>query len=341
MFDPESDNPLPFPANRECLLSSLPSTLQDCWERSRVSLNRVQQILSSETLPDEVVTVYVCGSMGRMEQIPSSDCDLIIVTVDDVPPGSKRGQEIHADLWSRLEPLGLIRPKPNGIFSETVTWWQLINPETRGQVDEDQFIYGKRIQLLLDSQPVFNETAFRELVHDVLQRFQRVDDSPEEQWVGLLNEVIRYWKALGTRTLWLDDVSPGTWRYLNIKFKHSRNLLIFGLLILLGEASVVTENSRGWLAARLSLTPLERVAALSRHSTGEPLLVSYAVFLQQMGDPRIVDSLKFEQHSNKETPEYESLMKNGTQFVTSLTKILNLSADNWPSAIRRELLIGP
>jgi len=329
-----------FPADRECLIPRLPETLAICWQRSRQTLQQIRNIVS-ESLPAEVETIYVCGSMGRMEQLPASDCDLVIVTKDDVDPGSSRGQQIHADLWSQLESLGLIRPKPHGIFSATVTCSQLIDPSSRGRVDEDQFVYGKRIQLLLDSQPIAHQNRFRQLQSDVLSRFQRTEDAREEQWLALLNDVIRYWKSLSTRTIWLDDVSRGDWRYLNVKFRHSRNLLIFGLLLLLGEASRRHHSSRDWLRDRLSLTPLERVNLVSEFTACVPLLEQYAEFLNQMSNRDLVAALKSEEPICNETPEYEGLMKNGAEFVNSLTEILHSCAENWPTAVRRELLLAP
>src|SRR5690606_16517459 len=106
--------------------------------------------------------------LGRMEQLENSDCDLVIVTDDSVPPDSKRGAEIYSLVWERIEPLDLHRPKPNGIFSQTVTRGQLTDRATLGLVDEDQFVFGKRIQLLLDSQSVYRDDGFESLTRDVL-----------------------------------------------------------------------------------------------------------------------------------------------------------------------------
>jgi hypothetical protein len=277
-----------------------------------------------------------------MEQIPSSDCDLVIVVSDEIVTNPETPQLLYCEIWERLETLGMIRPKPDGIFSETVTWKQLVDVSHRGQVDEDQFVYGKRIQLLLDSQPITHPQRFRQLQGEVLERFQRPADGPEKQWLALLNEVIRYWKALRTRTLWLDDVSLGNWRYLNIKFQHSRNLLIFGMLLAVGEASRQPEKkSHLWLTHRLSFTPLERIYESTESSKREQLLINYALFLEKMSNSKLVENLKSEEFAERESSEYEALMKNGTQFVDCLLEILQTSAENWPMEIRRELLLGP
>ncbi|MBD3675924.1 MAG: nucleotidyltransferase domain-containing protein [Planctomycetaceae bacterium] len=337
MFDNDSD-PLPCPADRECLIPHLPETLDACWNRSRESLQRIRDVLSKE-VPTEVVTIYVCGSMGRMEQLPGSDCDLIIVTIDDIPPESDQGRAIHAEIWKRLEPLGLIRPKPNGIFSETVTWGQLINPDTRGQVDEDQFVYGKRIQLLLDSQPVYHEDHFVRLQREVLQRFQRGCDLPEQQWLGLLNEVIRYWKALGVRSLWLDDRSVAEWRYINLKFRHSRNLLIFGFLMLLGEASRRQNDSLNLLHSGLTLTPLERVCRFAKPDPTKQLTARYAHFLQIMADEEFVCRLRDVGNPEQKCAEFVMLDANATEFVHTFTEILHSQSETWPLEFRHELLL--
>lgn len=339
MFDSDSVTELPFPADREGLIPRLPETLADCWQRSRETLLQIRKIFSDE-MPSDVVTIYVCGSMGRMEQIPSSDCDLVIVTNDDVLPKSDRAREIHVEIWKRLEPLGLVRPKPKGIFSQPVTWWQLINPETRGQVDEDQFVYGKRIQLLLDSQPVYRADHFVRLQREVLHRFQRFSpNQPAEQWLGLLNEVIRYWKALSVRTLWLDETSRGDWRYLGVKFRHSRNLLIFGFLMLLGEASSQQNDSLELLHSRLALTPLERVCRCADSDQAKRLTACYAYFLRMMSDAEFVRRLRTADTREQKSSEFVMLDANAVEFVKAFTEILHSRSLLWPEEIRQELLI--
>ncbi|MDC0307788.1 MAG: DUF294 nucleotidyltransferase-like domain-containing protein [Planctomycetaceae bacterium] len=340
MFDFDSTTQNSFPASRESLIEELPSVLAESWQRSRETHSRLRELFLEKPLSLVVETMYVCGSLGRMEQIPSSDCDLVIVTSNDILPNSDLAQELYGEIWSRLESLGMIRPKPNGIFSETVTWKQLVDPTHRGQVDEDQFVYGKRIQLLLDSQPIFQADRFRELQRVVLNRFSREPESNNpSQWLGLLIEIIRYWKALGARSLWLDDRSLGEWRYINVKFRHSRNLLIFGLLILVGEASAQTGDSQEWLMQRLPLTPLERVCLFADDNNQKQILDSYNLFLRQMSSAEIVKILRDDSNAEKEPPEFRELAQNASRFLSSILETLKTRGLGWPTEVRHEVML--
>jgi hypothetical protein len=340
MFDLDSTTQDIFPADRKSLIEPLPSVLAESWQRSRETHSLLRGVFLEKPLPECVETLYVCGSLGRMEQIPSSDCDLVIVTANDILPKSELAQDLYGEIWDRLESLAMIRPKSNGIFSETVTWNQLVNPSHRGQVDEDQFVYGKRIQLLLDSQPIFQVDRFQELQRAVLNRYLREPESNNpSQWLGLLIEIIRYWKALGGRSLWLDDRSLGEWRYINVKFRHSRNLLIFGLILLVGEASAQTGDSREWLMQRLPLTPLERVCLFAESENQSQILDSYNLFLSQMSSVEIVKILRDDSNAEKEPPEFRELAQNASRLVSSILETLKTRGVGWPVEVRHEVML--
>jgi hypothetical protein len=241
-----------------------------------------------------------------MEQLPLSDCDLVIVT------GTSVSDDLVVTVWNRLEPLSLHRPKPDGIFSQAVTRAALTDPTTRGVVDEDQFVFGKRIQLLLDSQPVYRDDAFEQLTADVLTRYAypHAGTFGTSVWAGLLSDLVRYYRALCIRTMWLPEDPPKTWRTLNVKLRFSRLVLYAGLLCLLAEFSreaVVDGRGRpsysshprdasdpiAWLQARLKWTPLERIAAAFQ-SAGmdgfETIASAYDRFLNAMAADSLAQS---------------------------------------------------
>lgn len=350
--------PLQFAADRECPVPDLGLTLRSAWQRSRESLTRIKDIFASTPLPAAVKTIYVCGSIGRMEQLPDSDCDLVIVTDDSVSPNSEQAGQIYADIWKQIEPLGMARPKPDGIFSETVAWGQLTDRSTRGLVDEDQFVYGKRIQMLLDSQPVAHAEQFRKLQFEVIKRFHRplVSNPDIGDWTPLISEVIRYWKALEVRTTWLDGNDPGEWRYLNVKLRHSRQLIISGLLLSLcltteafsqfaeGELNrneaVRTAGEIGFLQAHLTKTPFERICTHAPQvSQAATLQTCYDLFLERMSDEGFVKRLRDPSTKELSTPEYLELHENEIQFSIALHHVLRQQVEQCPSHVRQALML--
>lgn len=302
-------------------------TLHGCWHRSRMTLANIRNQLSNHPLPDTVQTIYVCGSLGRMEQLPASDCDLVIVTDES---GS---DDVVATVWDRLESLGLHRPKLDGIFSQPVTRAALIDPSTRGLVDEDQFVFGKRIQLLLDSQPLYRDDVFEQLTADVLNRYAYPHAATvgTSVWAGLLSDLVRYYRALSIRTMWLLEDPLATWQTLNVKLRYSRLVLYAGLLFLLADSPRDATNPIAWLQPRLKWTPLERLAAafqsanLNRFHT---IAAAYDRFLTAMAD----DSL--------EQPDtvFAELIQHSTTIGDELVQCLLARYKDSHTAFLRELL---
>ncbi|MDC0262339.1 hypothetical protein OAK47_03860, partial [Planctomycetaceae bacterium] len=70
MFDFDSTTQNSFPASRESLIEELPSVLAESWQRSRETHSRLRELFLEKPLSLVVETMYVCGSLGRMEQIP-------------------------------------------------------------------------------------------------------------------------------------------------------------------------------------------------------------------------------------------------------------------------------
>ena len=155
----------------------------------------------------------------------------------------------------------------------------------------------------------------------------------------LLIEIIRYWKAIGARSLWLDDQSLGEWRYINVKFRHSRNLLIFGLIMLVGEASAQTGDSQEWLMQRLPLTPLERVGLFADNDNQRQILNSYNLFLRQMSSAEIVKIVRDDSNAEKEPPEFKELAKNASRFLSSILETLKTRGLGWPTEVRHEVML--
>ncbi|MEO1999065.1 MAG: DUF294 nucleotidyltransferase-like domain-containing protein, partial [Planctomycetaceae bacterium] len=77
-----------FPLHRDWMLTqqldskAIPH-MRQAWKQSRESLAQIRTALQSGPAWPGVETMYVVGSLGRMEQVRGSDCDLVVVLRDD------------------------------------------------------------------------------------------------------------------------------------------------------------------------------------------------------------------------------------------------------------------
>jgi hypothetical protein len=309
-------------------------------ERSCLLIAQMQACLTDllSCVP-EVETVAVSGSLGRLEAGPHSDGDLIVVLADKVPPGPARTAVMPA-VWDALAPLGLPQPKGTGIFTTPVTRPELCDTASLGQVVEDVGIFGKRIQLLLDTQPVFKPPTCAAVLRAVVQRYATgfVARDPSKEWVHLLNDLVRYFRSLCLEAQWNFSQQRGGWYLRNLKLRHSRVLNYAGLLFLLGECSREKSDKVGWLIDRLSLTPLERVAEVyrARSETGfERVASAYELFLKRMHDPATRSELAAaapataQELSSGGPPVYAELHANSRALIGELVRFLLARRADW------------
>ena len=264
--------------------------LATAWKWSWERLTRMRACLAD--LPrraPEVAAVAVSGSLGRLEAGPYSDGDLIVVLSSEASSELDRTAGVTA-VWDALAPLNLPRPQANGIFATAVTRAELCDPASRGRVVEDRALFGKRIQLLLDTQPVHGPDAYAGLVTAVIERYAAgfVAHDATKEWVYLLNDLVRYFRSLCLEAQWNFSPQGGGWYIKSLKLRHSRVAMYAGLLFLLGECSREKNDKVGWLTARVHRTPLERIAEVYR-GRQDPhfnrVASAYDRFLAGMNDP--------------------------------------------------------
>lgn len=254
--------PLAYAYTREWCIESARftrySALVENWAFSAGQVTRIREALAAG-LPGEVRTIAAAGSLGRMEACSYSDGDLIIILQDGV--SREDAQRAYDRVWGVLDKLNLPRPKPGGVFASPTTLDQLVG-SSLGRADEQLSVVGKRLLVLLESQPVFNDDEYEKVLGGILDRFAKgyVRADPSKEWAFLINDLIRYFRALCVNYQYDFEANPGKWPIRNIKLRHSRLVMYAGLLFLLGEASKERNDKHRWLKERLCLTPLERIA---------------------------------------------------------------------------------
>jgi hypothetical protein len=296
----------------------------------------------------EVLTIAVSGSLGRLEAGPHSDADPIVVLADDLPARADRAAVMN-EVWDLLEPLSLPRPDPAGIFAGPITRAALCDPSSVGRIVEDPGVFGKRIQLLLDTQPIYGSQRYAELVRSIVERYAIgfVARDAGKEWAYLLNDLIRYFRALCVQAQWDFAPAGGGWYWRSSKLRHSRVLLYAGLLFLLGESSKERQDKVGWLTARLRLTPLERIASVYLANDDphfEPLAAAYDRFLARMSDPGTGVALtaaaprRADDLAAPPPPAYAELHANSRVLMAELLRFVLGRRGGWGDAFFEYLL---
>lgn len=295
----------------------------------------------------ELRCVAVSGSIGRLEALAHSDCDLIVVVADGTD--AARGRAVTDAVWARLAPLGLPAPVATGIYVRPVTAAALLDPATRGRVADDVDVFGKRMQILLDARPVHGEGAFTALRRAVLDRYASgfLERDPAKQWSYLLNDLKRYFASYCVAKQWDFARDNGGWYVRSLKVRHSRVLMYAALLFLLGESAKLASGKPAWLAARLASTPLERLAWVYE-ANGDPgfarVARCYDRFLGLLGDPAARAALVraapacAEDLAPDRVPHYRALAENGSELMDELVRFLLARREAWGAAFFRYLL---
>jgi len=309
----------------------------------------VEELHASFKAGDAVRAVGLSGSLGRLEASPHADADVIVVVQDGLPADSPEIRSAMDAIWQALGQLEIEPPQPDGIYRQPISAAELCDPQRRGVIEERIDVFGKRMQLLLDSQGVYGGERFERLLREIL-KWYAVDRSAaiHPWWAYLTDDLLRYFRSYRAATRWNLSAQEGGWWTRNVKFAHSRTLMCAGLVCLLGECSRRQSDPLDWLAAHLCLTPLERVG-LTYRASGEPgfarLAEWYSRFLAAMEDahlrrllaeasPRDAADLP-----DEPAPEIAALVQNGADFRRELTRLLRSQKNRWYAGFVDQLML--
>lgn len=329
-------------------------TLARAWQHSAAVFARVAQALG-EFDPDThgVLTLAAAGSLGRMEALAHSDCDLIVILHDDYDSNANAVDQTMQAIWTQLEALDLRLPKSWGIFVEPASVADLTREDALGNLNDSRAIFGKRLQCLLDSQPLFRPRQFEQMQRQILEWYATafVNEHADKPWTYLLNDLIRYYRSYAAwQQFELKVEHDDSWYIRNAKLRTSRLTMYAGLLFLLGESSRQRPADKvGWLLDRLKLTPLERLVwVMGQYRDADlaimQLLENYEVFLAAMNDaatrqalineaPRTLADLPPER-----IPAYRPIHESSSNIMDILTRFVLARGDDWSQRFLRYLL---
>jgi len=345
--------PLEYPYKRQWGINSVDIrrylTLQNNWSKSVELINRIRECLNNAEIHSAVETVAAAGSIGRMEASPDvSDADLIIVLSNQtsLPKESEPESEAikaYESVWKALEPLSIDLPKRTGVFALPTNEKQLLYDV--GKADESLPVFGKRLLLLLESQPVYKDDNYTHLINAIVDRYaaKYVKIDSKKEWTLLLNDLIRYFRSLAVNYQWDFDNELEKWPLRNIKLRHSRLVMYGGLLMLLGEASKERSDKVSWLQERLKMTPLERLAWIYEQNQDwnfHRIAGPYDVFLSQLNNPEVRAKLNVDPASNNRDDEdsyreryrireFAALKANSDGLIAELLRFIMARRGSW------------
>ena len=326
-------------------------TLAYARQWSITMLKQMQELLAPLDLqaPD-IITIAPAGSLGRLEGMDHSDCDLIVVIADEAVRDRERAMNAMQSVWHVLEPLKLPMPKSSGVFATPVSPEQVCDHTTLGHVADNRDIFGKRMQILLDATPVYAPDDFRHLRYRLLQRYAAgflVHDQSKE-WVYLLNDLIRYFRSYcGWHQFDLSNDPIDSWYMRNVKLRNSRIPMFAALLFLLGECSKEKQDKIGWLHEHLDMTVMERIKFVyeeNSESGFDEILQAYEYFMSQLKREEVREQLvkttplTLEELYTTHLPVYDDLHRNSKKIISELTRFLLARKNQWSDAFFEYLL---
>lgn len=295
--------------------------------------------------------VAVAGSLARYEASPASDVDCLIIYPSSPPATAREFRDAVYDVIKSVEiataegavPLEL--SNPHGVFRSDAIGAELC--KKIGSRDEDYDNISRRLLLLLESQPLWNDSAFDALRSQLVHEYAAdVEDDETKHFVLLINDLIRYFRTICVNYHATKQEEPPKWPIRNIKLRHSRVLMYTSLLFCLGELSKpeyaaarrrgdvgVAMPKREVLQRSIAQTPLERFVWLydvNRDDNIFRLLSLYNNFLEGVGGKESRAALhELEYGGRYDLPAFATLKANSDAFAAELMRFLFARRGTW------------
>ncbi len=248
------------------------SHLCHAWQYSTDIINQATRLLEQQPgLHPSIHSVVLAGSFGRMEGGKYSDFDFFVIAHDGSIQSKQDEKDLVALVWEQLRVLPVEPPDSHGIFTRVVTPSILCDENALGNLEYARHVFGLRMQLLTDSQPIYGFDALQQLQKDIVRWYCQPDYSPFSHSITqyLLADLKRYFASYA---IWhqyrFDKTFNDSWLMRQIKMQHSRLASYTALAIsVMNAASTHTGDNNhideqaiaAALSDQLKYTPLERL----------------------------------------------------------------------------------
>ncbi len=278
-------------------MSDLPEPPSPIGERRRACEQRLATLRARLTVLPSLaeagtLCIYATGSYGRLEASVHSDLDLFLLHTG--PGAYPRLAEIlvEADLIRVSREQGFPDFSGDGRYL-AIHAARDLTEHLGGPADVSRNVFTARLLLLLESRPLFNDGAYRQVLEDVVEVYVRDYRQHEASFrpVFLANDIVRYWKTLCLsyehKRRRRDEADKPKSHLTNLKLKFSRMLTCYSMLVAFARHQPI-EPER--LLEVVQTPPLARLeeACAGEAAAGEPLrraLEGYAWFLDATGRP--------------------------------------------------------
>ena len=230
--------------------------------RRQFSLSRIAELKAeakrSAILSDRKLSLFVAGSLGRLEMGEKSDIDFFPITLH------KKYGESYLKTCQVVSELATLNEKFEGpTFSNDGRFLRLYRlseliDRTGYEDDDSGNHFTTRMLLLLEGRALLNESGVNRVRKDVAKHYFR-DSRGKSSFrpLFLINDMLRYWRTLCLNyEIVRNEARP--WRKKNINLKFSRMVTVFGSVM-----AILTEpvDNAEKLISLCNSTPMERLAA--------------------------------------------------------------------------------
>lgn len=234
--------------------------------RSENKINLIRSEFNKLIEKDEDSSIFITGSLGRLECRESSDLDLFLF--------SNKSDSVKTKTYLRYAAFECQKTLKFAPLTEN--FLDVHNPDAVSKSigdAEDNFSNSltARMLLLFESQWAYNEELFNQIKQKVVDQYFRDSDNSEFRPIFLLNDIIRYWRVMtltyeSSRTKYFEEKS----RDEKFKQKKKNKKLRFNRIWLCYSAILPLISRDTWnkedFHETFKHTPYQRLSSLTNNS---------------------------------------------------------------------------
>jgi hypothetical protein len=243
-------------------------------------------------------------------------------------------------------PLGT--PNPKGVFKGDINGNQLVTE--LGARSEHYKDVSRRLLLLLESQPLWNEDLFDTLRAKIVDAYtQAIAADPSKHFVLLMNDLMRYFRTICVHYHNEMVSEYGKWPIRNIKLRHSRVIMYSSLIVVIGElskfsyAAADADQKLEHLKRYIGYPPLERFVRVYEANEDDNLfrlLGPYNHFLQKLSDEKLRGELADIDYNDRYSrSEFASLKSNSDALAAEISRFMMTRRGQWSDRFFEYLLV--